>query len=261
MLDYEYDPTETDTILVLAVKEVMDKSWYSACLEIRSACFDAGLKSLNVEISDERGLRPTVCHHISAHELFAMQWYPVRSRVIDLLGHERWLSISLFRRGTREDFSEFPVIIVITIPVDSDPLWSVARDNMAAMSDSEGCYNVAMEIKCGRIWRGKAADQNRCLLKPERDWKVAAQMERNVGRRDTLKNSATLSGFLELRSSDTGEWKRYGVTCFHCVLSPAETQHLIVRNLKRMVFETEPTALKWTSQVVVTIKNLKILPR
>ena len=43
-------------------------------------------------------------------------------------------------------------------------------------------------------------------------------MGRSVGRRDMLENSGTLGRFIELLSSDTGKWKKYGLTCFHCVL-------------------------------------------
>jgi hypothetical protein len=222
--DQEHNPTEDLTILVIAVKEMMDNKWYSACVEIRSACLDAGLGSMNVEIADERGLQPTLSHPISAHEPFAVQWYQIRPRVIALLGRQTWLSISLLRRGTSEDDRECPVTIVITIPEDSDSLWSGARDSIAAMLDSEGWYEVAVEIGRGSIWRGPqgtSAVRNRYLLEPERDWKTAAQMGRSVGRRDTSKTSGTLGGFIEILSSDTDEWKRYGLTCFQCVLPPS----------------------------------------
>ena len=231
--DQEYDPTENETILVLAVKEVADKNWESACREIRSACLDAGLGSMNVEIADERGLQPTLSHPISAHEPFAVQWYRIRPRVIALLPPQKWLSISLLRRGTSADYRECSVTIVITIPENSESHRSGARDNIAAMLESEYWYEVAVEIGRGRIWQGAVADGNRQLLDPERDWKIPAQMGRSLGRRDTLKKSGTLGGFIEILPLDTDEWKRYGLTCFHCVLPPTEIPTSHVENLKK----------------------------
>ena len=73
----------------------MDRTWYRASLEIRSACLDAGLGLLNVEIADSRGLNPTLGHHISAHEPFRVQRNEMRPRVMALLAPLEWVSTLL----------------------------------------------------------------------------------------------------------------------------------------------------------------------
>jgi hypothetical protein len=60
------------TMLLFAVKEVVDQSWYSACFEI-SSCYSGGdLWSLNVETSDIRGLQSLSPFHMCSKAMVSV---------------------------------------------------------------------------------------------------------------------------------------------------------------------------------------------
>lgn len=49
-----------------------------------------------------------------------------------------------------------------------------------------------------------------------------AQFGGSLGVAGLPHTSSTFGGFVELRSSRTGEWLIFGLTCYHCVVLPAE---------------------------------------
>ena len=225
--DRESHPNHTETIMVYSIKSVFDRSWLTACINIRTACLEVALPFLNVEIADPRGLKPQLSHPVLSSDPFAVRWSGIRAQIISLLAPREWLTMSLLRRGKSDDPSRCPLTILITIPEDSAAVWSTARESIVAYLDNTGWQQVAVEIGRGYVWRGVEAGEDtnhdRILLESNRDWKIKAQHGRSIGKSNSEESPGTLGGFVEIRNPKSGLWKKLALTCFHCVQPSGET--------------------------------------
>ncbi|MCJ1472744.1 hypothetical protein MMC13_001393 [Lambiella insularis] len=209
--DKEASAEETATVVVCAEKD--DKDWVSVCIEIRKLFVSHDLPLLNIELLDERGVRETRSQIVEPTHPIVDYWAKLEPEVEKILGHMDWVMVALLRHGTSDERVENPITISITISELSTENWVDVREQIVELLDRQHLSYVAVEILRGEI-DYSVGDP---YILDKGSWETAAKLGRSIGCRGYDKSSGTLGRFLDLKSR-TGEWKTYGLTCFHCVL-------------------------------------------
>ncbi|EFR01258.1 hypothetical protein MGYG_04263 [Nannizzia gypsea CBS 118893] len=204
------------TVIVSAKKHELDNSWLLACRGIRDLFLEHGQATLQIEISDGRALEPIISQSIPRHDPFAHAWPELQSQILAILSDMEWTLLTVLLRGPPG--GPFIPTIVICVREDSLQNWNDTRDTIVQHLDSNYLTHITVEILRDSIFH--CSDQEGTL--DERDWDMKAKLGGSLGLRGKSTSSFTFGGFLELEFSH-GQWRKYGVTNFHCV---ANDKHL-----------------------------------
>lgn len=210
--DKEVELEETETLVVVAIKQE-NTSWIAVCLELRKLFISYELPLLNIELIDERAIITRLSHAIEPDHPIVSIWESLEGEIEKILGARDWIILALLRRGTSEDPEQNNVTVTVTIEENSIMDWVAVRDSIVVLLDEQGLQDIAVEIVRGQM---SCAASGREVLVPG-SWQTATKMGGSIGPRGYEKRSGTLGGFIGLKSA-TGDWKVYGLTCFHCVL-------------------------------------------
>ncbi|KAM5458288.1 hypothetical protein MaudCBS49596_000201 [Microsporum audouinii] len=209
-----------DTILILARKHnLASDSWFRACKDILQLFRSKGLMQLNVEILDKRANPRIVTYPISPDDPFVRAWNSIRPQVLSILGRNDWTLLYVIRQRV-EDQREGPITVAITVAEESINDWTRIRDEIVQLLDSNGYYGVAVNIRRGDIWN--MAQYSHAFLE-DRDWDTRAKLGGSLGPQGSRESASTFGGFVDLQSSVSGQWTRYGLTNFHCVVADAKS--------------------------------------
>ncbi|KAM5474817.1 hypothetical protein MferCBS49748_000224 [Microsporum ferrugineum] len=209
-------PEKYDTVLVIARKQnLASDSWFRACKDMLRLFRSKGFMQLNVEILDERANPQIVSYPISPNDPFVGAWNSIRPQVLNILGRNDWTSLYVIRRRVK-DQREGPITVSITVTEESTNDWARIRDEIVRLLDSSGQYAVAVDICRGDIWQ-MAYDRTPIL--ENRDWDTRAKLGGSLGPRGSRESASTFGGFVNLQNPISGQWVRFGLTNFHCVVA------------------------------------------
>ncbi|KLJ08235.1 hypothetical protein EMPG_16331 [Blastomyces silverae] len=210
------DSGETETVVVSAVRKVLDTSWLDACLDIRNFFQLHDLSTLNIEIIDERASKEKYTFPVFEDDRIYSKWRALSMRICELIGMEGWLSLECFRRGTDPERQNNPPTVVLTIPLHAPKTWKVERDQIAALLDAEGLQEVAVEVLRSHIWRVPDANLTSGFL-PDNAWEEKAQLGMSIARHASDASGSTFGGFIELLHPGTKQWSTFGLTSYRCI--------------------------------------------
>lgn len=206
-----------ETILILAERKALDEGWIRPCEAIRELCLSRGLFQANVELADERGLKPVFSSIVERTAPILQKWPIIEPQIVSLLGTRPWLAIELLRRGQDLISNSNPITVVITIEEESDSDWSFVRDKVVKLlEDSDSAY-VAVEIGWGNV--NTDAEKDPRIL-PGHAYNVPALPGTSISPQGSSKSAGSFGCFLKIRKSSNHDWEIKGITCHH-VLVPS----------------------------------------
>lgn len=105
---------------------------------------------------------PTLTDSVEENHPIVKAWDDrIHSRVRAILREspkvdEAWCSLGVERTGYRfEGFCSMPVTVSITVDYDLErPDWLLAEQQIRALLDEDGLYEVEIEFRHGEIWAG-----------------------------------------------------------------------------------------------------------
>lgn len=219
-----------DTALVTARKHaVTSDSWFRACKEMLLLFQSKGFLQLNVEIIDTRANPQLISYPVSVSDPFVDSWHVLRPIILEIIAKSDWTLLCVVRRRNMNHF-EGPITVALTVTEESTNDWTAVRDRIVELLDSRGHYNVAVEICRSNIWHTSSFD-NPVLNR--RDWAIKAKPGGSLGPRGSTTSASTFGGFIELQHPISQEWKRFGMTNFHCVIAG---------------YESHPSYERWTKE-------------
>ncbi|DAA74622.1 TPA_exp: Uncharacterized protein A8136_3160 [Trichophyton benhamiae CBS 112371] len=209
-----------DTALVTARKHVVTSdSWFRACKEMLQLFRSKGFMQLNVEIIDTRANTQLISYPVSVSDPFVDSWRVLRPVILRILAESDWTLLCVVRRRNVNHF-EGPITVAITVTEESTNDWTAVRDRIVELLDTRGHYNVAVEICRSNIWHASSFD-NQVLNRG--DWAIKAKPGGSLGPRGSTTSASTFGGFIDLQHPISQEWKRFGMTNFHCVVAGSES--------------------------------------
>ncbi|EZF26665.1 hypothetical protein H103_01209 [Trichophyton rubrum CBS 288.86] len=209
-----------DTALVTARKHVVTSdSWFRACKEMLQLFRSQWFMQLNVEIIDTRANPQLISYPVSVSDPFVDSWRVLRPVVLEILANSDWTLLCVVRRrGVNQP--EGPITVALTVTEESVNDWTAVRDAIVKLLDSRGHYNVAVEICRSNIWHASSFDDP---VLSRRDWDVRAKPGGSLDPRGSTSSASTFGGFIDLQNPISGQWKRFGMTNFYCVIAGSES--------------------------------------
>lgn len=210
-----------ETIFILAERKALTEDWIRPCEAIRKHCISRGLFQANVELADERGLKPVLSSIVERTAPILQKWHILEPKILSLLGTEPWLAVELLRRGQDLTDNNNPITVVITIEEQSDSDWSSIRDKVVRLLEDSECAYVAVEIGRGIVSTGAQKDPR---MLPEQAYNLPALPGTSIAARGSSMSAGTFGCYLKIRQSSNHKWETKGITCHH-VLLPDYLQH------------------------------------
>lgn len=212
----DFDPVNWhDTVLITAHKHEIDDRWYLGSKKALELFREKGFTGLNIEILDGRACQPTLTFPISCLDPFLTIWQGLRKNILNILSHQKWIILSILRRGPSEGENE--ITIAITVAQDSTEDWSVVREQIVQLLDNQKQYHIAIEITRGTLWNKIYQLPMDEPLLNRRDWSTNAKLGGSLGPHNSEASACTFGGFLEVKFETEG-WLKFGVTNYHCVI-------------------------------------------
>ncbi|PGH16306.1 hypothetical protein AJ79_01845 [Helicocarpus griseus UAMH5409] len=133
---------------------------------------------------------------------------------------EKW---AVRKTGSAQKVNTIMVLVKPTTRYD----WVSVRERLIGILDFHQQPSVAIEVRRGEIFQN---DDDQIAISAD-DLVQKSKFGGSIALHDNPESSATLGGFLELLLN--GQWKRFGVTNFHCV-TPGSTpnQHWETNTLR-----------------------------
>ena len=213
------EPGPVPTVLVVAKRKVIDETWLMACRDIRAGLVELGHDDIAVEILSWANYEARKMFVVeSTHEIVPV-WTDVLNLIMDIIPINEVNMIGCYRRGRSYDAAENPPTVVILVALHSNRDWRETRESIVDILDRFQLPMVAVEMLKGALER--TGDSYPGDLNPN-DIKGPARIGGSLGSSEVKHSSSTFGGFIDLKCPQTGLWKMFGLTCYHCVVPPEE---------------------------------------
>ncbi|KAI9759291.1 MAG: hypothetical protein M4579_002420 [Chaenotheca gracillima] len=208
-----------DTVLVSAEKKPKNL-WSPACIELLELFTEFGFPELNIEIADKRGVELMPVHALPKDASILKVWHTVFPSIQQALEGSKWRTIDVVLQGWERKSHENPETIVITLMENSPGNWQTIIDEIEIILERARLPNVA----CRFIWPEDLNYTPQTKLAPNlmHSLTTEARLGASLGPR-----KSTLGGFIELQDINSREWRKFGLTCFHCVIRPTQPTALV----------------------------------
>ncbi|KAK2847610.1 hypothetical protein FQN49_005716 [Arthroderma sp. PD_2] len=210
-LDDELIPT----LIIDAKRKSPDDKWLSASKEIYELLKENDLSYFNVEIYDERLDTPKYSTPVPSSDPIYPLWDEILNQILNGIDCRSVLAIECFRYGENFDGDKNPVTVIITVDRTSNGPWKDTREIIISILSRHSLHHVAVLISQGQIYRSADSLDRRL---PENAWEDPMQVGLSLGVYQSRHSSSTFGGWVELKHEEGSDWKRLGLTCFHCVL-------------------------------------------
>lgn len=201
------------TIVVLAIRYVVDDSWLRAAREIYCFLQQENFGQVSVEIADPQARHPPSTLPVLKSDPMYNKWDSVLHRILTDVDLTDIQLIGCYRRG-RNSGIDNPVTVLVIADVNSKKSWRITRDVITGILNRSNLPMVAVEIVKDR--RTLSTDFhgdgfNEELLKGR------AMAGEPIAHSRNDVESGTLGGFIELQHPSTLKWSCFALTCFHVI--------------------------------------------
>ncbi|KAL1986596.1 hypothetical protein VTN96DRAFT_6174 [Rasamsonia emersonii] len=211
--EFDPEPDLVPTVLVLAKRHALDKNWLEACREIRTFLINENLSSVSVEIADLRAFEPLQYSPVLPTDTIYYIWDKVLDRILTQLDLAEIKCVECFRMGTSDNHNENPPTVILTVAKQSTKDWRPVREDIIGIVDSFHLPTVGVSIGPGDIVRQNGVS----VAYPLNAYQDGAQAGLSLGIHGSMLSAGTFAGWVQLKNPRTGEWEKFGLTCFHCV--------------------------------------------
>lgn len=155
--------------------------------------------------------------------------------ITDIIPINEVSMVGCYRRGRSNDAAENPPTVVILVALHSNRDWMVTRESIVDILDRFQLPMVAVEILKDTLERtgdSYPGDLN------SNDIKGPARIGGSLGSSEVKHSSSTFGGLIDLKCPQTGLWKMFGLTCYHCVVPPEEhrSKDMVKSKLRSILF-------------------------
>lgn len=207
-------PTPISTVLIFAKRERLDGAWMEAAKSIHQELLARGFQNVQVEIADKEAFRLPRCSPVLATDTIFPMWDGVCQTILLSFSLREWVSLECYRYGKGDDPAKNPPTIIVSVFPHSRTNWTPVRTKIISILHEFKLWDVGVHILPDRIVR--AGDGSDAAL-PDTACQQKAQAGLSLGLNLPKSGSGTLGGFVELQWQGDVAWKRFGLTCFHCV--------------------------------------------
>lgn len=138
--------------------------WIRPCEATRILCISRELSQANVELAEERGLKPVFSFIVERTASLLQKWPILEPKIMSILRTRLWLALELLRRGEHLTGNSNPIMVVITIEEESDLDLISVRDRIVKLLEGSDYAYVSVEIGQGTMNTG-----------PEKNTRIWAQ--------------------------------------------------------------------------------------
>lgn len=139
--------------------------WIRPCEATRILCISRGLSQANVELAEERGLKPVFSFIVERTASLMQKWPILEPKIMSILRTRLWLALELLRRGEHLTGNSNPITVVDhAIEEESDLDLISLRHRIVKLLEGSDCAYVSVEIGQGRMNTG-----------PEKNTRIWAQ--------------------------------------------------------------------------------------
>lgn len=136
----------------------------SALVRLPEYFVSRGLSQANVELAEERGLKPVFSFIVERTASLLQKWPILEPKIMSILRTRLWLALELLRRGEHLTGNSNPITVVITIEEESDLDLISVRDRIVKLLEGSDYAYVSVEIGQGTMNTG-----------PEKNTRIWAQ--------------------------------------------------------------------------------------
>lgn len=219
MWDFETEAEPVPTVVIEATKNSVDEDWISPSRGIWETLSQFGIRSISVEMCDERAFEPDRYHPVPQTDPIFPVWNTVSDTIIRECDVKGWNSLGCYRIGKNDDGALNPSTILVTVD-DVDKDWRYTREDIVSILDRFRLHGVAVMIRKDEILQFSPLSKKPDL--PETALDRNAQVGQSVARKGYHKGHGTFSGWVELLYPLDGQWYVYGLTCSHVVIPDDE---------------------------------------
>ncbi|GES65531.1 hypothetical protein ATEIFO6365_0010045400 [Aspergillus terreus] len=215
------------TAFIIARREAIDNSWLDAARKIRQYLISQGLQEVCVEIADKRAFKNARVFPVLKEDAICTKWETVRQQILRSIELKDVFFVGCYRVGQSEDVNDNPPTILILVNVLSTRDWKGTRETVVGILGQHDLSMVAVEISKDRLLRTGhfVGDLDRAALEGP------VKPGYSIGIQADNMASGTFGGYIDLKRPNTGEWVKFGLTCFHCVVPEPEKRPLLLSKM------------------------------
>ncbi|KAJ5720925.1 uncharacterized protein N7483_008859 [Penicillium malachiteum] len=213
------EPEPCLILWVPAERVSVDDTWLQCARELRSLLIANDLDSCSVEIADPMAFLPMNTFPVLQQDKVFWQWEPLLQELLAQLNLTDIRSIGCFRRGRGTAILDCSPTLLILVDRNKD--WTSTREKVISILKRWRFQMLAVEIVKDKPVRqitregisvgllgGLINNDGRTMATES----IASSRNHNY--------SGTLGCFLELQNPYDGQWKIFGLTCWHVVVPP-----------------------------------------
>ncbi|KAL5365309.1 hypothetical protein BJX96DRAFT_179722 [Aspergillus floccosus] len=206
------------TAFIIAHREKIDNGWLDTARKIRQYLVSQGLKEVCVEIADKRAFKDARVFPVLKSDTISTKWATVREQILSSIDLRDVFMVGCYRVGQSEDVKENPPTILILVNVQSTRNWKGTREIVVGILGRHELSMVAVDISKDRLIRTGhvVGDLDRAALKG------SVKPGYSIGIQADILTAGTFGGYIDLKNPNTGDWTKFGLTCFHCVVPERE---------------------------------------
>jgi hypothetical protein len=212
--NFNPEPEPVPTIVVLAIRHVVDDLWLKTAREIYLLLGQEKFGHVSVEILDPQALHPPRTLPVLKSDPMFNKWDSVLDRILRDVDLTDVQLIGCYRRG-RNSGNENPVTVLVIADVNSKKSWQITRDIIAGILKLSNLPMVAVEIVKDRKTRHTDFHKEKGFKEELLKGRAMAGEPIAHSRNDV--GSGALGGFIELQHPLTLKWFCFALTCFHVI--------------------------------------------
>ena len=128
-------------------------------------------------------------------------------------------TIGCFRIGRNPVPEANPITILITVDKGSSRDWRGLREDVIIVLEKFFLPMVGVKIQQDQVVRAVTTRNGEL---PSAIFEGPALAGQSLGCRDIEIGTGTLGGFIELKDAVTGSWRKFALTCSHCIIPDLE---------------------------------------
>lgn len=207
------------TLFIEAEKRYFDDSWLQAVREIHKHLGSSGLGECSVEMADPRAFEPDLYFPLKPGDPLYADWYEILYFMFRTCVLVDVNTIGCFRIGRNPVPEANPITILITVDKGSFRDWRGLREDVIIVLETFFLPMVGVKIQQDQVVRAVTTRNGEL---PSAIFEGPALAGQSLGWRDIEIGTGTLGGFVELKDAVTGSWRKFALTCSHCIIPDLE---------------------------------------
>lgn len=210
------------TVYVTCKRDKLDNTWIKGAGAIYRYLKEHNLNDVSVEITGPRAQLRKYCSPVYPTDTIFPVWQTVYESILVSIDTSEFTALECFRYGRGKESMENPPTVIISVRrgsglrIDFRPV----RERVISILDDLYLFDVAVCILENEVTKLHASNG---LLGGVDECQQIARAGCSLGMKEKSSGTTgTLGGFVEIQCPTTGDWRKRGLTSFHCVYEGRE---------------------------------------